>query len=115
MRKIYQTIVNNPKKIIVTFLLLAAAGAILQGMVSVNYDMTDYLPEDTASTVSLELMESEFEGGIPNARVMVRDVTVPEALKCKARLEECTGVTDITWLDSGAAPDGLPWAQTVLG
>ena len=102
MRKIYQTIVNNPKKIIVTFLLLAAAGAILQGMVSVNYDMTDYLPEDTASTVSLELMESEFEGGIPNARVMVRDVTVPEALKYKARLEECTGVTDITWLDDAA-------------
>ena len=102
MRKIYQTIVNNPKKIIVTFLLLAAAGAILQGMVSVNYDMTDYLPEDTASTVSLELMESEFEGGIPNARVMVRDVTVPEALKHKARLEECTGVTDITWLDDAA-------------
>ena len=102
MRKIYQTIVNNPKKIIVTFLLLAAAGAILQGMVSVNYDMTDYLPEDTASTVSLELMESEFEGGIPNARVMVRDVTVPEALKYKARLEECTGVTDVTWLDDAA-------------
>ena len=67
MRKFYQIIVNNPKKIIICFVLLAVVGAVLSGMVGVNYNMTDFLPEDTASTVSLEVMEEEFEGGIPNA------------------------------------------------
>lgn len=102
MRKFYRAIVNNPKKILVCFLLLAVTGAVLQGMVEVNYDMTDYLPEDTASTVSLEVMEEEFEGGIPNARVMVKNVTIPEALAYKEKILTCEGVTDVTWLDDAA-------------
>lgn len=99
MKKFYQTIVNHPKKILVFFLLLAVTGIFMKGMVTVDYDITDYLPEDSASTVSLEKMESEFDGGIPNARVMVKDVSIPEALEYKEKLEECIGVTEVTWLD----------------
>ena len=102
MRKFYSVVVNNPKKILVCFLLLAVIGAVLQGMVAVNYDMTDYLPEDTASTVSLEIMEEEFEGGIPNARVMVQNVTISEALDYKEKISACEGVTDVMWLDDAA-------------
>ena len=102
MRKFYQIIVNNPKKIIICFVLLAVVGAVLSGMVGVNYNMTDFLPEDTASTVSLEVMEEEFEGGIPNARVMVKDVSIPEALDYKEKILSCEGVTDVTWLDDAA-------------
>lgn len=102
MRKFYQTIVNNPKKILVCFLLMAVIGAVLRGMVGVNYDMTDYLPEDTDSTVSLEVLENEFEGGIPNARVMIKNVTIPEALEYKEKILTCEGVTDVTWLDDAA-------------
>ena len=102
MRKFYQIIVNNPKKIIICFVLLAVVGAVLSGMVGVNYNMTDFLPEDTASTVSLEVMEEEFEGGIPNARVRVKDVSIPEALDYKEKILSCEGVTDVTWLDDAA-------------
>ena len=99
MKKFYQTIVNNQKKILVLFVLLAVISIFLKEMVAVDYDITDYLPEDSASTVSLEKMESEFEGGIPNARVMVKDVSIPEALEYKEKLQNCTGVTEVTWLD----------------
>lgn len=102
MRKFYSVVVNNPKKIIVCFLLLAVIGAAISGLVGVNYDMTDYLPEDSPSTVSLDVMEEEFEGGIPNARVMVRDVTIPEALDYKEKIFACEGVTDVMWLDDAA-------------
>lgn len=54
--------------------------------VSVNYDMNDYLPESSPSTVALDLMDQEFDGGVPNARVMVADVTVPEALAYKEQI-----------------------------
>ena len=102
MKKFYQIIVNNPKKIIVCFLLSAMVSVVLSGMVEVNYDITDYLPEDTASTVSLDVLEEEFEGGIPNARVMIKDATIPEALDYKEQIAACDGVTDVTWLDDAA-------------
>lgn len=99
MRKFYSQIVNHPKKIIVFFIALAIAGAILQNFVGVNYDMKDYLPEGSPSTVSLDLMGEEFDGGIPNARVMIRDVSVPEALEYKEKLGNCEGVDGVMWLD----------------
>ena len=102
MKKFYQIIVNNPKKIIVCFLLSAMVSVVLSGMVEVNYDITDYLPEDTASTVSLDVLEEEFEGGIPNARVMIKDATIPEALDYKEQIAACDGVTDVIWLDDAA-------------
>lgn len=99
MRKFYSWVVRNPKKILVFFFLLAIAGAILQNLVEVNYEMADYLPEDSHSTVSLDLMNEEFDGGIPNARVMLKDVSIAEALEYKEKLKNCEGVTDVIWLD----------------
>ena len=71
-------------------------------MVAVNYDMTDYLPDSTKSTVSLQIMETEFEGGIPNARVMLHNITIPEALEYKEKLKSIMGVTAVTWLDDAS-------------
>ena len=102
MQKFYRGIVNHPRWILLLFAVCAAVCLVLQREVSVNYDMTDYLPADSPSTVSLKRMEEEFEGGIPNARVMVRDVTVPEALEYKDRLAQCARVTDVLWLDDAA-------------
>lgn len=99
MKKFYSWVVNNPKKILVFFITLAVAGAIMQSYVAVNYDMKDYLPKGSPSTVSMDKMKEEFDGGIPNARVMVKDVTIPEALEYKEHLEELEGVTDVMWLD----------------
>ncbi|MGN1450646.1 MAG: MMPL family transporter, partial [Eubacteriales bacterium] len=103
MRKIYYWIVRNPKKILVFFFLAAVCGAFLQNLVEVNYDMTDYLPADTGSTVSLELMHEEFDGGIPNARVMIRDVSIAQALEYKEKLKNCEGVTAVLWLDDAVS------------
>ncbi len=102
MRKFYQHVVDHPKTIIIFFLLLAVVCAFLQDMVSVNYDMMDYLPKSSPSTVSLDVMGEEFKGGIPNARVMIRDVTIPQALSYKEQLKNCEGVTNVTWLDDAA-------------
>lgn len=103
MQKFYRGIVNHPKLIITIFLAATLICAILQSMVGVNYDMTAYLPEDSHSTVSLELMENEFEGGIPNARVMVKNVTIPEALEYKEKILALEGVTDVMWLDDATS------------
>ena len=84
MRKFYGHVVKHRKSILIFFLFFAVLCGFLKNMVSVNYDMNDYLPEDVKSTVALNLMEQEFDGGIPNARVMIKEVK---------------GVTEVTWLD----------------
>lgn len=99
MKKFYSGIVKHRKLIIALFAVLFIACMILQNLVEVNYDMNDYLPEDCKSTISIDVMEDEFDGGIPNARVMVYDVTVPQALEYKDKIEKVSGVTDVMWLD----------------
>ncbi len=103
MKKFYRWIVNHPKLIMIVFLVCAVAGLCCKPFISVNYDMNDYLPEDSASTVAIDTMNEEYEGGIPNVRVMVEDVTIPEALTYKAKLQAIDGVTDVTWLDDVAS------------
>ena len=99
MQKFYGWVVSHCKAILTLFLLAAGCCLLLRNMVAVNYDMNDYLPESSPSTVSLDIMQEEFDGGIHNARVMIRDVSIPEALEYKAKLEEVDGVTSVTWLD----------------
>lgn len=102
MKKFFTGIVNHKKSIIAFFMLIFVACAVMGDFVAVNYDMNAYLPEDSHSTVSINVMEEEFDGGIPNVRVMISDVTIPEALKYKEKLESVEGVTSVTWLDDAA-------------
>ena len=99
MERFYGAVTARRKLVAALFLLAAAAGLLLRPLVPVNYDINDYLPEETASTVSLQVMEEQFPGGIPNARVLARDVTIPEALELKRQLAAVPGVLDVTWLD----------------
>ncbi len=99
MKKFYEIVVKNQKKILVLFIVMAVVGLIMQNMVNVNYNLKDYLPEESPSTVALDKMEAEYDGGIPNARVMVKDVSIAEALQYKEEIKNCVGVTGVTWLD----------------
>ncbi|MGN0243380.1 MAG: RND family transporter [Lachnospiraceae bacterium] len=105
MRKFYSGIVHRRKVIMAIFLFLFVVSLGLGKMVKVNYDMNDYLPEETQSTVSIDVMQEEFDEGIPNARVMIRDVTIPQALQYKEQLEHIPGVTSVTWLDDAVDLD----------
>lgn len=102
MRKFYTCIVNHPKIIMISFAIVFVICLFCRPWIAVNYDMNDYLPEDSASTKALDTMNEEYDGGIPNARVMVQNVTVPEAMQYKEQLEAVDGVTDVTWLDDVA-------------
>lgn len=99
MKKLYEVITAKPKSVIIIFILFAIFGVLIRGFVEVNYDINDYLPEDSKSTVSIDVMNREFDGGIPNARVMIKDVTVAKALEYKDKIADIDGVSDVTWLD----------------
>ncbi len=99
MRRFYTGVTAHPKLIFICFGIAFVICMCCQQFISVNYDMNDYLPSDSASTKAIDTMEEEFDGGIPNMRVMVKDVTIPEALEYKEKIAAADGVTDILWLD----------------
>jgi len=103
MNRFFEKIVNMRKMILILFLICFTASFFMKNMVSVNYDMNDYLPADTHSTVSIEVMTEEFAGGIPNVRIMVKNVTIPEALAYKEKIKQVEGVSEVTWLDDSVS------------
>lgn len=102
MQKFYEKTTSRPKLVVTIFLILFILCFVMKQTVSVNYDMNDYLPVDSASTVALDVMDSEFDGGIPNARIMVKNISLAVALDYKEKLLAVDGVTDVTWLDDTA-------------
>jgi predicted RND superfamily exporter protein len=88
--------------VLAVFFAAAAACAAMSAMVRINYDMVDYLPDDTPATVALDTMKASYDSAVPNLRVLVRDVSIPEALDYKSRIKAVTGVRDIDWLDDTA-------------
>lgn len=102
MRRFFQGITKHKIAVVVIYALLALVCFVMWKQVSVNYDMNDYLPEEAASSVSLDRMQEEFSGDITNARVMVKDVSVAEALTYKHKIEEVDGVSEVEWLDDDA-------------
>ena len=107
MSRVAKLIVEHRKIVLAVFLVLAAAGAVLSLLVSINYDMTDYLPQESPSTVAISIIQDEFGEDIPNARVMLTGVTIREALEYKEKLSAIPGVSNVSWLDDVLGKDYL--------
>ncbi|MDD4414301.1 MAG: MMPL family transporter [Oscillospiraceae bacterium] len=107
MKRLIQLVVKHKKSVLIIFFILAAAGTLLSTRVSVNYDMVDYLPKDAQSTVAISIIEEEFAGDAPNARVMLENITIQEALEYKKSLSAISGVSSVSWLDDVIGKDNL--------
>ena len=110
MKKFYSGVIKCRYGIMVLFVIAALLGGYCRNLVKVDYDMNDYLPETSPSTVALDVMNEEFDGAIPNARVMIKVEDKKEALDYKEKLEDIDGVTSVMWLDN-AVPMDLPFSM----
>ena len=99
MKKFSEIVVKFQKSIIILFLVLSVIGGLLFTTIRVNYNMVDYLPKDAQSTQAIRLMETEFDQKNPNARVMVEQVSIVEALNIKKQLENISEINQVMWLD----------------
>lgn len=99
MEKLANKIIKHKKLVIMIFLAFAVVCALLSRLVSVNYNMVDYLPSSASSTKALQIMEDEFSQSMPNASVMVKNVSVTEALAYKDDLAAIDGIVQVMWLD----------------
>lgn len=99
MISIAARIIKHKKAVLITFTLLTIIATVAQFFVKVNYNMVDYLPDEAQSTQAIEIMENEFTASVTNTRVMVKDVSLQEALTYKEELLAIDGVSDVIWLD----------------
>ncbi len=63
MRKFSIFLVKKRKMILISFILFALAGIYLTLLVPINYDLTEYLPDDSNMKIGMTLMEDEFQDG----------------------------------------------------
>lgn len=91
--------IKHPKTISIIYAVLIVISIISYPKIEVNYNINDYLPKNSDSTVSLDKMKEEYDELIPNLRVMLEDVTINETLDMIKKIEAVPGVQNVVWLD----------------
>lgn len=91
--------IKHPKTIAIIYAVLIVISIISYPKIEVNYNINDYLPKKSESTVSLDKMKEEYDELIPNLRVMLEDVTINETLDMIKKIEDVPGVQNVVWLD----------------
>lgn len=91
--------IKHPKTILIIYAVLIVISIISYPKIEVNYNINDYLPKNSDSTVSLDKMKEEYDELIPNLRVMLEDVTINETLDMIKKIEDVPGVQNVVWLD----------------
>lgn len=101
MNRIADAIVRRRKLIFWLFVLMTALSACFIPEVGINYNLAKYLPSEMKTSQALDIMEKEFSLS-GTARVMVENVSIPEAAAMKQRLAQVEGVKSVIWLDDVA-------------
>jgi predicted RND superfamily exporter protein len=78
--------------------ILIIVSAILIPRVTTNYDMTEYLSEDSMTQEGMDVLEESF-GNHATIQVMVEDISLYRALGKKTMIEQVDGVMGVVWLD----------------
>ena len=99
-RAFYSKVVRYRKIIMVAFAVITVMSAMMYPKIYVDYDIINYLPQKSPSIVAMNLMKKEFDGDIPNVRIMLRDVDKKEALDYKRKIEAVDGVKSVMWIDT---------------
>lgn len=103
MEMLTNKIVKHKKTVLTIFILFTIFCLFSSNFVSVNYNLMDYLPNEAKSTISLNIMNEEYDTAIENLRIVVKDVEIYEALEYKEKISNIDGVKEINWLDDSVS------------
>lgn len=98
MRKIAEWIVKNRKLLLILFATAAVGCLFTISKVEVINELTEYLPEDTETRQGVDIMDEEFTT-FGTAKVMIDNISYPEALKLADELETIKGVSEVSFYE----------------
>ncbi len=101
LERFFAGLIRRKATVPVLFAVLAAICLAMLPLVTVNYDLSEYLPADAGTSRAIEVARAEF--GYPGtAQAMAKGVTVAEAAALKERIKALPGVKSVLWLDDVA-------------
>lgn len=77
--------------VLAIFAVVVIVSVILMGTVKINYNISDYLDEETETKISLEIMEEQF-GTTGNIQVMVENISVDQAFEISGIIRKIPNV-----------------------
>lgn len=99
MKKLANIIVDKRKYIFILYILIIIVSVLGMLNVNVNYDMSKYLPDNSATKKGMEQMTEEF-GDMASITVMFDDLTAEEQLERKAELSEIPNVMGVVYMQN---------------
>lgn len=83
---------------VIVIVVLVVVSGLLSFRVKTNYDLSAYLPEDSKTSIGLNVLEDSF-GNHAQVEMMIKDVSLEEALMIKNEINGMDGVLQVVWLD----------------
>lgn len=101
MKKITNFIVDKRYFILVVFILLSGVSLYLGTKVNINYDIAEYLPDDSETRIGMNIMEDNFEEiKSSSLNVMFKGLEDKEKLEIKEKLEQISNVDSVYYEDT---------------
>lgn len=100
LNKVSGFIVKARWGILLFFIAALAVSFWAMGQVNVNYNLAEYLSDDSDTAISMDIMDEEF-GLSGQAEIMINNVTVEEANDIKNRIAGLDNVDRVTFLNNG--------------
>lgn len=97
MKKIAKFIVNNNKKIISFYLVLIIISAIAMQQVTINSDLSSYLPNSSMTKQGQKILEDDFNM-LGQAVLAVKNKEMYEISAIVKEIESLDGVKNVIWL-----------------
>jgi|GEM_PF-408686 len=97
-------VIKRRKALMIFFAVAILAAAVFIPFTKINYDETDYLPEDSNTKAGLAVLEHEFGRG-GSATAMLKSASPEDALVIKKQIAGVKGVAGVMWLDDAFAFD----------
>jgi uncharacterized protein len=98
LRKLAEFIVDKRKFLLIIFIAAAIGSVIMSSHINVIQELTDYLPDDTETSIGLDVMDEQFTTfGI--AKVMIQNVTYDQARVLADQLKDIKGVSAVDFYE----------------
>ena len=98
MRKLAEFIVDKRKFLLIIFIAAAIGSVIMSSHINVIQELTDYLPDDTETSIGLDVMDEQFTT-FGTAKVMIQNVTYDQAKAIADQLKDIKGVSAVDFYE----------------
>lgn len=99
LKKISKFAINHKKTTLIIYIICLLISMFEYPKIGVNYNINDYLPKDSESTVAIEKMDEEYGEDVPNMRVMLKNVSISETLDYIEKIKALDAVKSVNWLN----------------